>query len=310
MHMMNTMAMIVFATKLSICPKALKLFVHNVGPLPYQYVFAWHSSTFGISANMLFLSIRCLFAIKQKGIEIKHSTQHRANHLVHNRNWVRSVGYHYLTKKYSNLWRLTFPLFKAFSCFRLPWIEKIQPPDFTMWHLVSLWGRFSLGFTCTLHIHNSCLLSFGTFRHSERSTSTFSNWLCTGNINMKPNIADVQTGIWFFVFQKRKNTLLTVFVLGVLLWHDSYTNSNLNWHTHTTIGFHIFCDAFGWWILHTFAPNSNNRQFHALLILFFILFLSINYSFLFAQFAFSSLLLFQFASAFSLKFCISGNMHR
>lgn len=40
MHMMNTMAMIVFATKLSICPKALKLFVHNVGPLPYQYVFA------------------------------------------------------------------------------------------------------------------------------------------------------------------------------------------------------------------------------------------------------------------------------
>lgn len=81
MHMMNTMAMIVFTTKLSICPKALKLYVFNVGPSPYQYVFAWHSSTFGISANMLFLSIRCLFAIKQKGIEIKHST---ANHLVHN----------------------------------------------------------------------------------------------------------------------------------------------------------------------------------------------------------------------------------
>lgn len=136
---------------------------------------------------------------------------------------------------YSNLWRLTFPLFKAFSCFWLSRTKKIYTA--ARFHDVTF-GVIVRSLLIRLHLHiHICLLDFGTFCHSLRSTSTFSNWLCTGNINMKPNIAGVQTGIWFFIFQKSKNTLVTVFVWG-LLWHDTNTNSNS--HTLTYIHFEFY----------------------------------------------------------------------
>lgn len=159
------------------------------------------------------------------------------------------------------MWRLTFPLFKAFSCFWLSWMEKKtttshQIPWCDSWsHCEAAFHLASLAHTYTdLFAWFWCFSLF--FALDKR---TFSNWLCAGNINMKPNIAGVQTRIWLFFFKKgSKNTLQTVFVWAGLLWHMI--------HTQTQIHIHI-CYACGWWILHTFVPNNHNRQFHAHFVL-------------------------------------------
>lgn len=177
-----------------------------------------------------------------------------------------------------------------------------------MWHLVSLWGRFSLGFTCT-YTFVCLILVLSAILCAWRAHSAIGCVRVISTWNLIQLVCKQESDFLSFKKKKRsKNTLPTVIVTRFV--HKLKL-------IHIEFCILVFCDAFGWWIFHTFVPTTEQPQSPISCSFCFFFVPNVVSAFVLEHQLFFSLcavcaffLFFQFASAFILEFYINGNMHR